>query len=69
MEIMLLDTLLSLFSNAFFSLPVLILLILDVVALRTIWKSETRSEGSKILWTILVFFFPLGGLILWWIFG
>ncbi|MEM0961542.1 MAG: PLD nuclease N-terminal domain-containing protein [Bacteroidota bacterium] len=46
----------------------LIHLIVAIWALVQIANSS-ESTGSKVLWGALVFFFPLGGLILWWLFG
>ncbi len=44
----------------------LIIVILDIVALLNVWQSS-RSEGDKILWTLLIVFFPLGGLLLYYL--
>ena len=44
----------------------LIIVILDIVALLNLWQSS-RSEGDKILWTLLIVFFPVGGLILYYL--
>ena len=44
----------------------LIIVILDIVALLNVWQSS-RSEGDKILWTLLIVFFPVGGLILYYL--
>jgi hypothetical protein len=44
----------------------LIIVILDIVALVNLWQSG-RSQGDKILWTLLIVFFPVGGLILYYI--
>lgn len=46
----------------------LILLILDIWALVQIANSSA-STGSKLLWGALVFFFPLGGLLIWYFAG
>ena len=44
----------------------LIIVILDIVALLNLWQSS-RSQGDKILWTLLIVFFPVGGLILYYV--
>ncbi len=44
----------------------LIIVILDIIALVNLWQSG-RSQGDKILWTLLIVFFPVGGLILYYI--
>lgn len=46
----------------------LIVLIADVWAFVQIANS-TADTGSKLLWAALVFFFPVGGLALWYFFG
>ena len=46
----------------------LIVVILDVYAFIQI--AQSRAEGlSKVLWALLVFFFPVGGFLLWHFFG
>ena len=45
-----------------------IIVILDIIALIEVFGSE-RSTGDKLLWTLLIVFFPVGGLIIYWIFG
>jgi hypothetical protein len=34
-----------------------------------VFGSEKRTTGDKILWTLVIVFFPLGGLILYYMFG
>ena len=46
----------------------LIILIADIWAFVQIANS-TADTGSKLLWAALVFFFPVGGLLLWYFFG
>lgn len=46
----------------------LILLIVDIWALIQIANSSADT-GSKLLWGALVFFFPLGGLLIWYFAG
>ncbi|MBT8400710.1 MAG: PLD nuclease N-terminal domain-containing protein [Rhodothermia bacterium] len=45
-----------------------IIVILDVIALIEVFGSE-RQTGDKVLWTLVIVFFPVGGLIIYWIFG
>lgn len=45
-----------------------IILILDVLALLDIFR-QPWEIGKKILWAAIVFFFPLGGLILYYLFA
>lgn len=45
-----------------------VILVLDILALVQI--AGTRwSFGRKAIWALLIIFFPVGGLILWWLFG
>lgn len=46
----------------------IIILILDVLALFDIFR-QSWDIGKKILWAAIVFFFPLGGLILYYLFA
>ena len=46
-----------------------IIVILDIIALIEVFGSENRTTGDKILWTLVIVFFPLGGLILYYLFG
>ncbi len=46
-----------------------IIVILDIIALIEVFGSEKRTTGDKILWTLVIVFFPLGGLILYYLFG
>ena len=46
----------------------LIIVILDIVALVNLWQSG-RETGTKVLWTLLIVFFPVGGLILYYLFA
>lgn len=43
-------------------------LVVAIWAILQVFKSAAGT-GSKILWTLLIFFFPLGGLIIWFFFG
>lgn len=62
-------SMLDVFGNVFFSIPAIIILILDIVVLKSIWNNKGRSDVNKILWSAIVFFLPVGGLILYWLFG
>ncbi len=44
----------------------LLIVILDIVALLNLWQSG-RSTGDKVLWTLVIVFFPIGGLLLYYI--
>lgn len=45
-----------------------VIVILDIMALVEL-AGSTRSTGSKVLWALLVIFFPVGGCILYYLFG
>ena len=46
-----------------------IIIVLDLVALVDLLGDGTRSTGSRVIWTLLIIFFPLGGVILYFLFG
>ncbi|UJR06597.1 hypothetical protein I4U23_010881 [Adineta vaga] len=43
-----------------------ILLILDLIAIFELLTSSGRSVCSKLIWILIIFFFPIGGLVLYW---
>ncbi len=45
-----------------------IVVVLDIIAIIEVMGSP-RSSGDKALWILLIIFFPVGGLILYYIFG
>jgi hypothetical protein len=45
-----------------------VILILDVLALLDVFR-QPWEIGKKILWAAIIFFFPLGGLILYYLFA
>ena len=45
-----------------------IILILDIIALVEVVGSN-RTTGNKVLWALIIIFFPLGGLIIYHLFG
>jgi hypothetical protein len=51
-----------------FGLLGLVILILDILAIVEVARGN-KSTGGKLLWILLIVFFPVGGLILYWIFG
>lgn len=50
------------------SLLGLVLLVLDILAILRLFESKV-SSGLKVLWTLLILFFPVIGLIIWWFAG
>lgn len=46
----------------------LILLVLDLWAIVKTWQSAA-STGAKVVWTLVIFFLPLLGLIIWFFAG
>jgi hypothetical protein len=46
-----------------------IIIVLDLVALVDLLGDEGRSTTNRVIWTLLIVFFPLGGVILYFLFG
>lgn len=46
-----------------------VIIVLDIVALVDLLGDETRSTTNRVVWTLLIVFFPLGGVILYFLFG
>lgn len=46
----------------------LVIFILDLIAIVEVLKSS-KDMLSKLLWILLILFFPLGGLIIYYLFG
>ena len=61
--------LLDYLNNPFASVGTFIWVIIAFIALKNVWQSTGRSTTNQVLWTVAIFFFPIGGIILWWIFG
>ncbi|GJJ73112.1 hypothetical protein EMPS_05470 [Entomortierella parvispora] len=53
------------YSGGFFGL---VILILDFIAIFEVLNS-TRSVSSKLLWSLLIFLFPIFGLVIYFCFG
>jgi hypothetical protein len=51
-----------------YSLLGLIILVLDIIAIVSILKSSADT-GTKILWTLLVIFLPVVGMVLYFLMG
>lgn len=54
------------------ALVLLALLALDVVALVQVWRDRRRSDVVKIVWTIVILFVPVIGVLGWavnWLLG
>lgn len=43
----------------------LTLLLIDLVALATIWLSKRHSTSAKLIWTAMVVFLPVLGALAW----
>jgi hypothetical protein len=50
------------------SLVGLVVLALDIIALIDIYKSS-KETGKKVIWALVILFFPLVGMIVYYIFG
>jgi hypothetical protein len=46
-----------------------LIIVLDLVALVDLVGDEGRSTLNKVLWALLIIFFPVGGVILYFLFG
>lgn len=46
-----------------------IIIVLDLVALVDLLGDGTRSTTSTVVWALLIVFFPVGGVILYFLFG
>lgn len=46
----------------------IIIVVLDIIALVEL-AGSTKTTGSKVLWALLIVFFPVGGCILYYLFG
>ena len=46
-----------------------LIIVLDLVALIDLLGDEARGTTGKVLWTLLIVFFPVGGVILYFLFG
>lgn len=45
----------------------MIILIMDLVAFFQLVTADNLSVGEKVLWTLIIFFFPFFGPILFWV--
>ncbi|SHI45546.1 Phospholipase_D-nuclease N-terminal [Hymenobacter daecheongensis DSM 21074] len=55
-------------ANGSTSMWGIIILVLDVLALFDVFRQQW-TIGKKILWAAIIFFFPLGGLIIYYLFA
>lgn len=46
----------------------IIIVVLDIIALVEL-AGSTKSTGNKVLWALLIIFFPVGGCIIYYLFG
>ncbi|MFB6249317.1 MAG: PLD nuclease N-terminal domain-containing protein [Salinibacter sp.] len=46
-----------------------LIIVLDLVAIVDVAGDEARSTTNKLLWALLVIFFPVGGVILYFLLG
>lgn len=55
-------------TSIFWMASAVIVVLLDIWALASVWRS-TKSSGTKLGWTVLIFILPLVGLAVWGIAG
>ena len=46
-----------------------LIIVLDLVALVDLLGDEGRSTSNRVVWTLLIVFFPIGGVILYFLLG
>jgi uncharacterized membrane protein YkvI len=46
-----------------------VIIILDIIALLDLLGDEGRSVTNRVVWALLIIFFPVGGVILYFLFG
>jgi hypothetical protein len=46
-----------------------VIIVLDIVAILDLLGDEDRSTTNKALWTLLIVFFPVGGVVLYFLLG
>lgn len=46
-----------------------VVVVLDLIAIFDVLGDEARGTLGKMLWTLLIIFFPLGGVLLYFLFG
>ena len=51
-------------TSIFWTASGVILLLLDLYVLASVWRT-TKSTGTKVGWTVLIFLLPLVGLVIW----
>jgi hypothetical protein len=54
--------------SVFWIVSAVIVFVLDIWALASVWRT-TKSSGTKLGWTVLIFILPLVGLAIWGIAG
>lgn len=55
-------------TSFFWLAAAVIILLLDLWALNSVWRSS-KSSGTKLAWTVLIFLLPLVGLAIWGVAG
>jgi len=56
-------------STPYWGLCGTVIIVLDIIALVDLLGDDRREFGGKLLWTLLIVFFPVGGLILYYFLG
>jgi len=62
-------TLIERLSSPYWGFGGTVVIVLDIVALIDLLGDETRETTSKVIWALLIIFFPIGGVILYFLFG
>ena len=56
-------------SSPYWGFGSTLIIVLDLVALVDLLGDHDRSTTNRVIWTLLIVFFPLGGVILYFLFG
>jgi len=46
-----------------------VVVVLDLVALIDLLGDDTRGTANRVIWSLVIIFFPVGGVILYFLFG
>lgn len=56
-------------SSSYWGFGGTLVIVLDLIALVDLLGDEGRSTTNRVVWTLLIVFFPIGGVILYFLLG
>jgi hypothetical protein len=56
-------------SSSYWGFGGTLVIVLDLIALVDLLGDEGRSTSNRVIWTLLIVFFPIGGVILYFLLG